>query len=265
MRCVFVAGASGRTGRNVVEALREAGIALIAGVRTAPSALGSAGGAARSLPPGTETIVCDLSAADAPNRLSRELLERGVTDVVCTVGFSPTFVPAEDRRLAEEVDYLATLHLIEASSAAKLPGRFVLVSSLGIDANSTSAKMLDSSLGNVLQQKRAAERALRASERLDWCIVRPGLLLKDKPQGGLVLGGAGRWVGEAQADAVPGLGAPVKCASPFLASSGAVCAATRSQVASVCVDALRQEAFSRTVVEVVAHPALPVQGPPMYI
>ena len=53
-------------------------------------------------------------------------------------------------------------------------------------------------------------------------------------------------------------GPPVKCASPFLASSGAVCAATRLQVAKVCVAALRDEkTFSRRVVEVVTRPEVP--------
>jgi hypothetical protein len=79
----------------------------------------------------------------------------------------------------------------------------------------------------------------------------------------LVLGPAGRFVGDALTDGL-GLGAAkVKCASPFLASSGAVCAATRQQVADVCVDALTGDAarYSRRVVEVVARPEIPVSGP----
>ena len=118
--------------------------------------------------------------------------------------------------------------------------------------------MLDESLGDVLKQKYKAEVALRRS-RLDWCIVRPGLLLKEKTQGGVLLGPADRWVGDAERDRA-GLGGPVKCSSPFLASSGAVCAATRAQVASVCVAALGSPRFSRRVVEVVARPDVPVDG-----
>ena len=52
----------------------------------------------------------------------------------------------------------------------------------------------------------------------------------------------------------------MKCSSPFLASSGAVCAATRAQVASVCVAALDTPLFSRRIVEVVARPDVPVDG-----
>ena len=193
------------------------------------------------------------------------MLRLGVTDVVCAAGFSPTFVPEEDRRLAEAVDYLGTLKLITAAEAAKLPGRFVLVSSLGVNAlsSSSSAKLLDSSLGNVLVQKAAAEKALKAvpSTGLDWTIVRPGLLLKETTQGGILLGPEDRWTGaDAERDR-QGLGPPVKCASPFLASSGAVCAATRRQVAEVCVAALTGEPslFSRRVVEVVARPDVPIE------
>ena len=256
-RRVYVAGATGRTGRRVLdELLRTPGIEAIAGVR------GEA--AIARLPPATERLVCDLTAADAQAQLSRELLTRSITDVIYTVGFSPTFLPEEDRRLARAVDYLATVSLIQACEAAKLPGRFVLVSSLGVNATgSSSARLLDESLGGVLGQKRQAEDSLRAS-RLEWVIVRPGLLQgTDRAQGGVLLGPAERWVGDAEADRA-GLGGPVKCASPFLASSGAVCAATRLQVAQVCVAALGSGAgatdddgFSRRVVEVVARPDVP--------
>ena len=82
--------------------------------------------------------------------------------------------------------------------------------------------MLDSSLGGVLKQKRRAEAAVRASS-LDWTIVRPGLLLQGASQGGVLLGEAGRWTGDAVTDRVAGMEKPVKCASPFVASGGAVC------------------------------------------
>lgn len=193
------------------------------------------------------------------------MLTRGVTDVIAVQGFAPTFVPEEDRRLAEKVDYLGTLKLIAAAEAAQLPGRFVLLTSLGINANTTSAKLLDSSLGGVLVQKARAEATLRASRKLDWCIVRPGLLQKETVQGGLVLGPEDRFIGDAARDGA-GLGSggtKLKCASPFLASSGAVCAATRQQVAEVCVEALTGDArlYSRRVVEVVARPDVPVGQP----
>ena len=70
------------------------------------------------------------------------------------------------------------MRLISACEAAALPGRFVLVSSLGVSLSTPSARLLDASLGGVLQQKGAAEAVLRNSTSLDWTIIRPGLLLE---------------------------------------------------------------------------------------
>lgn len=252
-RCL-VAGSTGRLGRYVVAELRERPeVAVLAGVRSEASRL--------RLPPGVPALVgLDLSSDDPDfvPWLSAAMRSQGVTDVICTVGFSPTFVPSEDRRLASQVDNEGTRKLIAAADGAGLSGRFVLVSSLGIALSTQSARMLDQSLGGVLAEKALAESALRRST-LDWCIVRPGLLQKEVAQGGVLLGLEDRFVGDAARDR-EGLGAPVKCASPFLASSGAVCAATRAQVADVCVAALTGEraAFSRRVVEVVARPDVPV-------
>ena len=141
------------------------------------------------------------------SELSREMLARGVTDLIYAVGFSPTFVPADDRTKAAAVDYAGTLRLIAAAEAAKLPGRFVLVSSLGVNATTQSAQLLDGSLGGVLGQKALAEAALRRSA-LDWCIVRPGLLQKEVTQGGVLLGPEDRWTATRRDR--EGLGGPVK-------------------------------------------------------
>ena len=243
-RCL-VAGASGRTGALVLEQLALAEYAAVAEIRSDASK--------SRLPRGIDTLTFDLTdEATAFPDLA------GITDVIDAAGFKPTMIPEQDRALARAVDYDGTLRLIAAAERARLPGRFVLVSSLGVNATSASAKMLDESLGDVLKQKYKAEVALRRS-RLDWCIVRPGLLLKEKTQGGVLIGPADRWVGDAERDRA-GLGGPVKCSSPFLASSGAVCAATRAQVASVCVAALGAPRFSRRIVEVVARPDVPVDG-----
>ena len=270
-RRVFVCGASGRTGRSIVEQLQANGVPLVAGVRTQASA--------NRLDPSLPRIVVDLSSgSDEPSSLTdatvqwlgEQMQREGVTDVISTLGYFPTFVPVDDRALAERVDYCAQLRLIAAARAAKLEGRFIMVSSLLTDeplADNPSARMLNSALGNVLEQKRKAEAALRSgTPSLDWTIVRPGLLDVKKPQGGVLLGPAGRWVGSAERDRVaafPGSDAPSRCASPFLASSGAVCAVTRAQLAAVCIGALGDEqrgVFSRRVVEVVARPEAP-QGP----
>ena len=134
-RCCLVAGATGRTGRFVVDALRgQDSIDVIAGVRSE--------GSIKKLSAGVPTLTgLDVTSTDPgfTSWLSKEMSTRSVTDVICTLGFSPTFIPSDDRELAATVDYLGTLKLIRAAEAAKLSGRFVLVSSLGINATTESA------------------------------------------------------------------------------------------------------------------------------
>lgn len=184
LRCCLVAGATGRMGREVVDALRrEPNMEVIAGVRSEAARV-------RVAPDVPVLSGFDLTSDDPSfsDWLAHSMLRRGVTDVICTVGYSPTFVPSEDRRLAAAVDNDGTRRLIAAAETIGLSGRFVLVSSLGIARSTESARLLDSSLGGVLGQKAAAEASLRMS-KLDWCVVRPGLLQKEVRQGELLLGG----------------------------------------------------------------------------
>ena len=137
-RCVYVAGATGRTGRRVVEELlrdRDQ-FGVVAGARTEASAA--------RLPAGVPRLVADLSGEVRGDEaeLASMLRTRQVTDAVCTLGYSPTYLPEQDRKLAEAVDYLGTVRLLTACEAAALPGRFVLVSSLGVDAATDSARLL---------------------------------------------------------------------------------------------------------------------------
>ena len=137
-RCVYVAGATGRTGRRgVEELLRDRDqFGVVAGARTEASAA--------KLPAGVARLVADLSGEVRGDEaeLASMLRTRQVTDVVCTLGYSPTYLPEQDRKLAEAVDYLGTVRLLTACEAAALPGRFVLVSSLGVDAATDSARLL---------------------------------------------------------------------------------------------------------------------------
>ena len=99
---------------------------------------------AAKLPAGVARLVADLSGEVRGDEaeLASMLRTRQVTDVVCTLGYSPTYLPEQDRKLAEAVDYLGTVRLLTACEAAALPGRFVLVSSLGVDAATDSARLL---------------------------------------------------------------------------------------------------------------------------
>ena len=150
------------------------GVSVLAGVRTQASAskldpLYLASSSAERLRPAS-------SAADPTvGRCGRRL--RGGNHGVIARSYFPSC--ARRGRLAERIDYCGQLRLIAAARAAQLPGRFVMVSSLLADQSLTdnpSARLLNSALGNVLEQKRKAEAALRSTPSLDWSIVRPGLL-----------------------------------------------------------------------------------------
>lgn len=203
-----------------------------------------------------------LTDEGAVERVADGLRRCAVTDIICTVGFVPTYMYEDDKAAAERVDFEGTVALIRAAEQAALPGRFVLVSSLlaTLPFENASSRGLNL-LGRVLDQKRAAEEALRAS-RLDWCIVRPGVLAPRQQAATLVYGGENTFTADRDRDraALANLGyaaegPPVKCASPFVGSAGVVCGISRVQLAGVCVDALEDSLrFSRKIVEVVARP-----------
>ena len=241
-RRVLVAGASGRSGREVVKALAAAGYEVVPLVRNASRW--------RDVAERTSLRVVEADVTDAAS-LAPAL--RNVDDVVCDVGFVPTFDADADRRAALAVDRDGVVALVDAAEKARLPGRFVLVSSLLTGAEAArranlSYRMLNK-LGNVVEAKRAAEERLRASA-LDYVILRPGVFV-DNAQGGLVFAGEDRFLGEA--DDARGLDR-VSCKSPFFASSGAACGVTRGQLADACVAALADRDAGRRTVEVVARP-----------
>ena len=157
---VLVAGATGRTGREVVQALRKRGdpFLAISGVKTETVAK-------IQRDAGLEAIVADLTDESATKTIAAEMRRLNVTDVVCTVGFVPTvrslaasstqsvafcccatrqqqadhsaanplswqYVYEDDKAAARRVDYEGTVALIRAAEEAGLSGRFVLVSSL---------------------------------------------------------------------------------------------------------------------------------------
>ena len=248
-RRVLCAGATGRSGRECVRALdADARYEAVPMVRSAArwrDVSAEAGLAARTAVEADVTVPATL-----------DLALRRIDDIVCDIGFVPTFDSEADRRAALAVDRDGVIALVEAAERAKLPGRFVLVSSLlagevAARDKTTSYRMLNG-LGGVLDAKRVSEARLREST-LDWTILRPGVFV-DAPQGGLVVGGEDRFL-STSADA-RGLDR-VSCKSPFFASSGAACAITRSQCAEACVAALSDAGASRRTLEVVARPDAP--------
>mmetsp|Transcript_20132 Transcript_20132/g.50677 ORF Transcript_20132/g.50677 Transcript_20132/m.50677 type:complete len:223 (+) Transcript_20132:372-1040(+) len=184
----------------------------------------------------------------------------GADAVVCCVGFRPTYIPQDDRRLAQEIDNFGICKLVDAAVQAGV-SRFVLVSSLLTNASQDdpSYRALNM-LGGVLEAKRANENHLLASPLApSSTIVRPGVFAA-VPQGAL------RLAPEDTITSTSGLAVnptdqrrseqdAARCSSPLAAGSsrgGSLCAVTRSQVAEVCVSALFSPAACGATVEMFA-------------
>lgn len=224
-KLVFVAGATGQTGRRVVQQLLASGVSVVAGVRDVAKAkkLG--------LDKGARVVKIDVTE---PATLASALA--GVDAVVCATGFTPSFNFSKDN--AQAVDQKGTFALVDAAKAAGVTS-FVLVSSLLTNApaigqtENGNYKFLNA-LGGILDAKRAAELHL-ASSGLRWTVIRPGGLSNDLPSvtGAIIT---------RPEDTLLGLeGDPGREVS-------------RDSVASLAIAALTDDLASNKIVEVVASP-----------
>ena len=230
---VLVVGATGATGRRVVQQLRARGVAVRAGARDVKKAQ-SLGLAAA----GAEVVQMDVLDTD-----SIAAAMAGVSAVICATGFTPSLNFKKDN--PAKVDHLGTDNLVAAAAAADVK-RFILVTSLLTNAkaagqaNNDNYKFLNA-LGGVLDEKLAAELNLRASG-LDYVVVRPGGL-SNEPEaavGNLIVRGEDTTFG---LETDPGR------------------EISRDTVAAVCVEALFSDKASKRVVEIVASPTAPALPP----
>jgi len=167
MSGVLVFGASGRTGRQVMELARAAGLDALPVVRDRAAA-GRPG-----LDPGfgERALVADLRDAGA---VERALRAGGPPRAVISVagGRGDTFADGD-----------GSIGLIDACIGSGV-GRFVLVTSLGCgDSAEHASAALMRAIGAVLREKTRAEAHLAASA-LAWTIVRPGGLTDTPATGG---------------------------------------------------------------------------------
>ncbi|MFN4293382.1 MAG: SDR family oxidoreductase [Thermoflexales bacterium] len=157
---VLVVGASGRTGRRVVKALRRHGFRVRAMIRDA---------AARELVAGegVEVFVGDVTREED----ARRALD-GATYVVSALGSKG----ATDAVHIELIEYTTIAELAQLAQEAGIR-HFVLCSSMGVEIPD-----LIPPLAPILRQKRRGELALEGSG-VPFTIVRPGGLT-DEPGGG---------------------------------------------------------------------------------
>jgi uncharacterized protein YbjT (DUF2867 family) len=162
---VLVAGATGRTGRLVVQDLAAHGYrvrALVRDFKKAQELLGDK---------------VEYAEGDVRDRKSIDAALKGVDAIVSTIGAAMK----DPANSPEFVDYGGTKNLAEAAAAAKVR-QIVIESSAGATQKDNP---LNRMFNNVLVWKFQGEEAVRRSG-VPYTIVRPGGLL-DKPGGEKVL------------------------------------------------------------------------------
>lgn len=164
----LVAGATGQTGRRIVQELVKRGVpvrALVRDLNTARSLL----------PPEAELVVGDV--------LQPETLTSAIADctvLLCATGAKPGFDPTAPYR----IDYEGTKHLVEVAKSAGIE-HFVLVSSLCVSQFFHPLNLFFL----ILVWKKQAEEYLQKSG-LTYTIVRPGGLTNDDTADAVVMSSA---------------------------------------------------------------------------
>ncbi|RWZ46227.1 NAD-dependent epimerase/dehydratase family protein [Labedella phragmitis] len=178
---VAVFGASGQTGRRVVDRLVEGGRDVIALGRSVDGRWGSA--------PHVRTSTVDLAHVESAELV--ELLE-GVDAVVFAAAGDP-----------ERVDRDGAIRVIGAAERAGV-ARFVLLTGMGV-GRSRPAALYGGFWDSYFGAKEESERRLRAST-LSWTIIQPGELLASPGSGRVALAATGALpIGAVSRDDVAGV------------------------------------------------------------
>ncbi|MGP1373830.1 MAG: SDR family oxidoreductase [Almyronema sp.] len=165
---VLVAGATGETGRRIVQTLSDRQIAVKALVRDADKAR-------QILPTGVEVAIGDVLK---PETLRSALAD--CTAIISATGASPSLDPTGPYK----VDYEGTKNLIDSGKAQGIE-RFVMVSSLCTSKFFHPLNLF----WLILYWKKQAEEYLQQSG-LAYTIVRPGGLRNENDERPLVMEGA---------------------------------------------------------------------------
>mmetsp|Transcript_26721 Transcript_26721/g.82030 ORF Transcript_26721/g.82030 Transcript_26721/m.82030 type:complete len:338 (+) Transcript_26721:574-1587(+) len=242
---VLVAGATGQTGRRVLERLSELdGVEVVGGVRNvdkAAKALAESSIAVRGAMiqqvAGLSTKEVALSPLDVVRDDAATLAEtmKGYDALVIAIGFVPGN-PLKMDAAAHAVDNVGTKKLADAADAAGVK-KVVLVSSILTNGRNwgqadSPGFVVTNAFGHVLDEKIEAENYLRSKKNLDYTIVRPGGLKAKPPAAGL------------------------KVSKEDTLNAGEV---SRDYVADVCVAALFDAKASNKVVEIIEDDALPLK------
>ena len=196
---VVVAGATGQTGRRVLERLAaQPGLSVVAGVRNVEKAQKSlqesstvVRGAMVQQVASVDTSSVELQHLDVVQDSVDQLastLEGANALVICT-GFIPGN-PLKMNDEAHKVDNVGTCKLVDAAKQAGVK-KVVMVSSILTNGRNWGQEkspgfVVTNAFGNVLDEKIIAENYLRKSG-MDYTIVRPGGLKAKPPTGELII------------------------------------------------------------------------------
>lgn len=153
----FVAGATGQTGRRIVQELVQRKIPVVALVRNLETA--------RSILPTEATLV----TGDVLNLDSLKSAISDCTVLLCATGAKPSFNPASPY----QVDYQGTKNLVDVAKAQQIQ-HFVLVSSMCVSQLFHPLNLF----WLILWWKKQAEEYI-AKSGLTYTIVRPGGLINE--------------------------------------------------------------------------------------
>ncbi|GMH01496.1 hypothetical protein Nepgr_003335 [Nepenthes gracilis] len=220
---IFVAGATGNTGKRIVEQLLAKGFAVKAGVRDIDKAQKSF-----SESPALQIVKADVT--EGSEKLA-EAIGDDAEAVICATGFRPSW----DLFAPWKVDNFGTVNLVEACRKRGI-NRFILISSLLVNGAAMGqllnpAYIFLNVFGLTLIAKLQAENHIRKSG-INYTIIRPGGLRNEPPSGNIVM--------EPEDTLYEG-------------------SVSRDQVAEVAVEALVHPEASYKVVEIVARSEAPKQ------
>jgi len=239
---VVVAGATGQSGRRVLERLAgQKGLVVVGAVRSVDKAEKSLAesstvirGAMVQKVGSIDTEGVSLQRLDVVADSVSDMTEvlKGADSLVIATGFVPGN-PLKMNKAAHEVDNIGTCKLVDAAKAAGVK-KVVMISSILTNGRNWGQEkspgfVITNAFGNVLDEKIIAENYLRASG-LDYTIVRPGGLKATAPAGALKISGE---------DTL---------------NSGEI---SRDLVADVCVASLTDAKASNKVLEIIEDDGVP--------
>ncbi|GMN43293.1 hypothetical protein TIFTF001_012500 [Ficus carica] len=176
---IFVAGATGSTGKRIVDQLLAKGFSVKAGVRDLDKARTTFSRAN----PDLQFVKADVT--EGSDKLAKAIGDDSEA-VICATGFKPGW----DLFAPWKVDNFGTVNLVEACRKQNV-NRFILISSILVNGAAMGqilnpAYIFLNVFGLTLVAKLQAEQYIRKSG-INYTIIRPGGLRNDPPTGNVVM------------------------------------------------------------------------------